>query len=196
MLVPLSIILSSEKTGNNSEELEWDKNIRSGDKKSFRDMFLKYYPKLHRFVMRYVSETSIADEIVQNIFVDIWKNHQNFNINYSLSAYLYSAARNRALNYITRVSPGTNMEEEDLYLLVDERQNPEAELINKELTIAVNEAIEKLPAKCKLIFIMNRKDGLRYSEIAQILGISENTVTTQIARAFKKLRESLSPYIT
>jgi RNA polymerase sigma-70 factor (ECF subfamily) len=185
-------LLTNEKSRNNTLESEWVVNIRSGGKKSFQDMFLKYYPKLYRFVMRYIDEPSIAEDIVQELFVDIWNKHKKFKIKYSLSAYLYAAARNRALNYIKKVSHGKNLEEDELFLIIDNKMNPEEELIKEELSEAVNKAIEKLPGRCRLIFNMNRKDGLKYCEIAQILGISENTVTTQIARAFKKLRDILS----
>jgi RNA polymerase sigma-70 factor (ECF subfamily) len=186
--------LKNEKTIYDSSELELIEKIRSGDRNSFQVMFLKYYPKLYRFALRYIPESSIAEDIVQDLFADLWKNHFKLKIDYSLSSYLYAATRNRALNYIKRNPNVKNVEEEELLLVVDAENDPEREFINKELSDIVNKAIEKLPGRCKLIFNMNRKDGLKYGEIAKILEISENTVTTQIARAFKKLRELLSSF--
>jgi RNA polymerase sigma-70 factor, ECF subfamily len=178
---------------NKKEEIELVENIRSGDKKSFEKLFYSFYSKLHRFADNYLHDSAAADDIVQDLFVNIWFDRKKFVINYSLSSYLYKSVRNRVLNHLNKEHNVSILAESDLQILPD-MHNIEDEMVQSELKNQVNSAIEALPPRCKLIFNLHRKDNLKYSEIAQILDISENTVTTQIGRALKKLRSDLGKY--
>lgn len=187
----------------NKQELDTGRmqKFRLGDKNAFKDLFFDFYPKLLRFVKRYVKSEETADDIVKVMFIELWEKRQHLAIHTSVNAYLYSAARNRSLNYLRSQNTFiekymiSNIEEEEFELIESSANIPYEVLEEKELTETVNKVIESLPGKCKLIFTMHKYDGLKYSEIAQILEISVKTVENQMMRAFKILRQKLAHFL-
>jgi len=175
------------------KEKEWCDRIREGDKKAFEEMFFEYYSRLRRFAEGYLKDNASADDIVQELFITLWINHKELNVNYSLASYLYAAARNRAINYLKSNNNARIMEEDDMFLY--QESSPEEISIEAELKNMIDDAVETLPPRCKMIFKLHRYDNLKYAEIARILDISENTVITQMGRALKKLRHILTKYL-
>jgi RNA polymerase sigma-70 factor, ECF subfamily len=185
----------------NIQEQEWLAKFRKGDEKTFKEMFFHYYPALFCFVDRYVKSKDTADIIVKDLFIDIWQKCENLNIRISLKAYLYSAARNRALNFLkTQKSHNRHLtiyavEDEELDSYRSSDNDPLENLEKKEFELEVHKAIESLPGKTRLVFTLHRDDGLSYKEIADVLKISIKTVENQMARAFRILRDNLSHII-
>lgn len=179
-------------------ELELIEQIRSGDKAAFKKLFEEYYPKLYWFVNRYVMSKEIADDIVKELFIELWQRKDRVVIQSSLNAYLYASARNRAFNYQRSKQSREkyltirSIEDEELTIIKSPTKNPSEVLEQKELSKAVQEAVELLPGRTKLVFTLHRDDGLTYLEIAQVLEISVKTVENQMARAFRILRSKLS----
>jgi RNA polymerase sigma-70 factor (ECF subfamily) len=139
----------------------------------------------------FVRDPQIAESIVQDVFVKLWTNKENSKIQTSVKAYLYTAVRNHSLNYLKQAKKTISLLGELDYH--DETTNsPETEFIEKETYAEVHKAIDKLPKQCRQIFLMKRYDELKYSEIAEILSISINTVKTQMKRAVKSLLKNLS----
>jgi RNA polymerase sigma-70 factor (ECF subfamily) len=132
---------------------------------------------------------------VQDLFAILWTQKENLQIKSSLKSYLYSSIRNSALNYKKK----KNFLLPQL-LTKPSRQNvqesPEDSYIKKEMHIAVHQAIQKLPEKCRQIYLMKRYENMQYSEIAEILSISVNTVKTQMNRAMKSLQKYLAHLMT
>ncbi|MFC1555343.1 sigma-70 family RNA polymerase sigma factor, partial [candidate division KSB1 bacterium] len=129
------------------------------------------------------------------IFYKLWLNRDKLNITISLRSYLYKTVRNSALNY-NRDKKGFSIISLDSDALEDMSQTPLEKLDQKEILTLLQLSIEKLPEKCRQIFIMNRYDGLKYRQIAEILDVSVNTVETQMGRAFKKLRKQLISFLS
>jgi RNA polymerase sigma-70 factor (ECF subfamily) len=175
-----------------SIEFRFLEQIRSGDKKAFENIFFLYYPKLIIFATQYVKKSMIAEDIVQDLFTYLWEYHEKITVKISLSSYLYTAIRNRSLNYLKRIRIETTWEEEELILFEESQKKIDEENKRMELNDAIQRAIDSLPGRCRLIFTLNQIDGLKYSEIAQVFNITVNTVTTQMYRAFKKLRKVLA----
>ncbi|NJD21707.1 MAG: RNA polymerase sigma-70 factor [Melioribacter sp.] len=179
-------------------ELEWIEKIREGDKAAFKKLFEEYYPKLFWFVNRYLMSKEIADDVVKELFIELWQRKDRFVIQSSLNAYLYASARNRAFNYLRSKQSKEkyltirSMEDEELNIITSSTKTPSEVLEQKELSEAVQSAVELLPGRTKLVFTLHRDDGLTYAEIAQVLEISAKTVENQMARAFKILRSRLS----
>lgn len=156
-------------------------------------VFRSYYSQLCRFSMKYVREKEATEEIVQDIFLYLWEKRHSLNITQSLKAYLYTATRNRSLNYLksnlNRVEIRGDLAEDDQPLYVPENDNPDPQ----ELRQTITQAIDMLPPKCRTIFDLSKNAGLTYQEIAEELGISKKTVEAQMSIALKKLRETLRP---
>ncbi len=175
------------------DDLKLWNQISSGDVNSFSTLFNNYYNPLYIYAYRFVKDISAAENIVQEVFVFLWTKREKIQIKYSLKSYLYTAVRNHSLNHLKQQSFTESLDEKpDLHN--KSIHSPEDEFIKKEFHLKVQEAIGQLPEKCRQIYLMNRYDNLKYREIAEILGISVNTVKTQLNRALKSLLKYLNSF--
>jgi RNA polymerase sigma-70 factor (ECF subfamily) len=157
----------------------------------FSRLFRKYYEPLYFFAGRFVKDRFTAESIVQDIFVKLWEEKEKLNIQTNVKAYLYTSVKNTCLNHIKRESFFSSIENEIEHR--DETiKTPREELEEKEIHTAIHNAIDKLPEKCRQIFLMSKYDNLSYKEIAEIQNISINTIKTQLKRAFISLTKSLT----
>ncbi|MDR8391056.1 RNA polymerase sigma-70 factor [Aliifodinibius sp. S!AR15-10] len=170
------------------------RKIKNGDEEAFEELFNKYYEPLVRFVWGYVKSEAIAEEIVQELFMKVWNISSTLTIQRSVKSYIYSAGRNMSLNYLKHQNTQQEWEKEKKAL--HENRPLEAKLDdslhNKMMLEKVEEAIQNLPERRRLIFILSRHKDMTYKEIADFLDISENTVDTQIRRVLASLRERFS----
>jgi len=162
----------------------------------FEHLFKKHYAFVCNVVNKYVGDKSKVEDIAQEIFTELWLKRDQIHIHTSFPAYLRRMAISRALNNIRDTK---KHDWDDLDPLAEAMtdvayQQPEAiqHLEEEELKMILGAAIEKLPEKCRVIFLLSRYDELSYAEIAQHLNISIKTVENQIGKALKYLRLALS----
>ncbi len=171
------------------EEL-WQR-IQVGDKDAFSDLFKQYYESLYRIALRFVNDTQLAENVAQEIFVKIWVNRTKYKIRTNLKSFLFTAVRNQCLNELKQQKRTVSISTAD-FIKEEKMNSPEEDLIILERKKAVHKAIDKLPRQCRQIYLMKKYDDLKYTEIAEILNISINTVKTQMKRAMKSLLKQLS----
>lgn len=167
--------------------------IRQGEVKAFEQLYADYDVYLCTVATRYIFNAQAAQEIVNDIFLNIWKNRAT--LVYPVRGYLIRSVQNRCLNYFRqRRLEECPLSEVDEYMFeIQERQMasdvyPLAYLENKELQEKIARAIDKLPHKCREIFVAYLYRNLSYEEIAQAYGITPSTVRVQIKIALSKLR--------
>lgn len=166
--------------------------LRNGDREAFEHLFRQYYEVLCRFALDYVDPLRVAEDLVQDVFFELWKGRNTLEVECSLKAYLYAAVRHRALKHLRRKQTRNRWAENgDLEKSVPTRvpDRPEEALEHEEQKREVKQAIEALPKRRRRIFILSRRNDLTYSEIASALDISIKTVETQMSRALKFLRK-------
>lgn len=157
--------------------------------KAFTNFYNQFFKKLLLIADKYVKETPIAEEIVQDVFLKIWENPENLEKITSIKSYLYRCVINASINYVNRQK---NIDEHHKKLSSSITEEHLIELDEEnELIILLHQEIDKLPAQCKKIFKLNRFEHLKYKEIAILLQLSERTVENHIANALKILRKSL-----
>lgn len=181
---------SRKETEQKTDESELVKRIVLGDASAFEKLFKSYYQLLVDFCFLLVEDVSLAENIVQEVFLKIWENRVKLNLEIKIKSYLYRAVKNKALDYLRHVKIVKNRIE-DVYDLNIQGKTPEEKLSEEEIVEFLIKLIEKLPEKCKLIFYMSKYDNLKYSEIAEIQNISIRTVESHIVRALKFLRERI-----
>lgn len=169
---------------------------KQDNQKSFTEFFKIYYSRLLRFALYMVRSELLAEEIVSDVFVKVWKNRIRLVEIENVSSYLFRSVRNQSLSCLKKrkveFEPfGDNIEQSYI-----NTAHPENELIGKELFEKANTAINNLPPKCKLIFKLCRDDGFNYEEVAEILDVSKSTVKNQMTIALKKIRKELSSYFS
>jgi RNA polymerase sigma-70 factor (ECF subfamily) len=150
-----------------------------------------YCQPLINFANRYINDIHIAENIVQDIFFKLWEKRSRLNPDSNIKSYIFTAVKNHALKYLRHydVVKRSETELKSISLTV---KTPEDFLHEKEFAQSVQNAINELPERCRLIFSMNRFDQLTYAEIASVLNISIKTVETQMGRALKFLRKHLT----
>lgn len=165
--------------------------VKKDDLASYELIFKKYYKELYRFAYTYVRDGVIAEEMAQEVFLYIWEKRGKIEIQTTLKTYLYSAVKNKSLNYIKLELPKQQAMSDvsEVMLGVSGAKIDEGE--NDRLKKYIQDAVDALPTKCRKIFILSRNAGLTYEEIAEELGLSKKTVENQMGIALKKLRESL-----
>ena len=155
----------------------------------FENIFRKYYPSLLAFVERHVGDRDVAKDFVQDVFFKLYESGVDFPSDTSLKSWLYTTSRNVALDYLRHLKV---IDEHQLLMAESMMYAAEVdETLNEELVHKINEAINSLPAQCQQIIRMSIIDGKKYTENSEELGISINTIKTQISRGYRKLRELL-----
>lgn len=164
------------------------------DQKAFRELYQLLFFRLYQFAFSYLKEKQNAEEIVNDVFINLWQKRYTLSDIKNINVYLYVAVKNAALNRLRQLRKPAPLALESLELKhIRMSINPEAGMITKELRNKVQSAIERLPPRCKLIFKLLKEDGLTYKEVASILNISVKTVDAQLYIALKKLSVSLLP---
>ena len=162
---------------------------------SFELLFRQHYPFVCQVVYKYVGDRSKVEDIAQEIFAELWMKRDVIQIHTSLGSYLRRMAITRALNYI-RDTKKYNWEEldmtsESVQESISEHATALEGLEESELRKMIQEAISRLPEKCRIVFLLSRHDELSYAEISRQLNISIKTVENQIGKALKLLRSAL-----
>nr|MBC7614162.1 RNA polymerase sigma-70 factor [Pseudopedobacter sp.] len=168
-----------------------DKNI--SEEVFFKNIYLENYPSLIVFAKGYVKQIPIAEDLVEDVFVKLWKNRQVISTIQNLKVYLFIAVKNTCFNYLVKLKKYNIQSIDDLDIDFEQiTATAEGKIISSERVELINNEINKLPKKCKAIFILIKEEGLKYTEVAQLLNLSIKTVETQMSIAFKRLSQALA----
>ena len=156
---------------------------------TFEQVYKKYRPALMQFAHSITRSTPDAEEVVNDVFIAIWERHQDLLGLETLKSYLFRAVKNRSLNQISRNRlPFDEMREE---MPVPSKEFSALDQMEaKESSEKIKALIDKLPTKCKQVFLFSRVHELSYKEIAELMDISPKTVENQIGLALKFLKEN------
>ncbi len=169
--------------------------LAKGDQRAISIIFDQFFDYLCGVVYRVLGDYENSRDIVQDIFLDLWKKQEAINIQTSLRAYLRRAAINRSLNFIRKTKIALDNDDEMLLEMPDKGVSGQQEMERSELEVRIQEAIDKLPPKCKIVFSLSRFEELSYQEIANTLDISIKTVENQISKALRIMRTELAQYL-
>lgn len=169
-------------------------SLRKDNQEAFKHLFNLYHKRVYAFAHNILPSAADAEEIVQNVFLSLWNQRKNLLISGSLSSYIFGIAR----HFIYRQIQNKLRHEAFTEFFLEQNKDfefiTEEQVLFKELSDIMSDAIKKLPERRREIFILSRMEGLSYKEIAQKLEITENTVDTQIRHALDFLRIQISGY--
>ena len=162
------------------------------------DLFQAHYIELSRFVYRYVRSRAVAEELVQECFYQVWKRAGVAGPDGErvTRAYLYRAARNQALNHLKHLRVEEAWEKEDRQSRQGVTSPPDQAFDTGELKRAIRRAVDQLPERCRVVFLLRRDQDLSYDEIAKMMGVSPKTVENHMGRALRSLRKMLKLYLS
>lgn len=166
---------------------EWFWQLKQGHAAGLEALFRAYHAPLCLAALRIVKEESSAEDIVQDFFLYLWQQREQLAEAENISAYFHRSIRNRCLNFLRdqkRIPKGEGELPE--MPLLDNSALADLEL--SELQARVNLAIDSLPERCRLVYVLKQFEEMSYKEIAEELDISPKTVENQMSRAYKFLR--------
>jgi len=170
------------------------KKIQGGDIREFERLFLEYFKPLCRHAYLLLGDMDQAEDIVQEFFYNFWKNREEIIINSSLNAYLFQSIRNNAIRCLEQQALKREYTEQLNTGTLAGTGGVNQELGLKELNGVIESTLKKLPERCSMIFRLNRFEGKKYREIAEMLAISVKTVEADMGKALQQFRESLREY--
>ena len=170
---------------------------KSAEEQAFEVLFREYYPRLCGFANKFIANSAESEEIVQEVFLNIWKKRDQLNLSAEIKPYLFKSVQNLCFNFLEHRKVVDNYYSviEVVYKNHAEDFNTYESVLYAEFQTKADAAIEALPDQCRKIFQLSRQDGLKYHEIAEKLGISVKTVETQMSRALSKLKIELKDYL-
>ena len=180
-----------------------DRPITMSVKENFDSIYVNNFSRLFLFAKEYVLFDEEAENIVQDIFLMLWEKRDALRVDVSLTAYLFTLVKNKCIDFL-RHRMVEQMYSENIQHEYNEELNVKLFALEsfdhnfsseEDIEILLRNAIDKLPERCRLIFIKSRIEGKKYKEIAEELNLSVNTVEGQISIALKKLIEELKDYL-
>ena len=168
-------------------------SIKSADQAAFKQVFLRYQARIFRFLCSKLYDSETAEDLLQEVFIRLWENRRNIDENLSLKAYLFTIDNNLALNHIRHQNVVLNHRKQQVAAGNFDLETPSPQMVleSREFDVQLHAAIEGLPEKNRIIFMMSRFDGLSYKEIAEKLNISVKTVESHIGKSLKRLAAAL-----
>jgi RNA polymerase sigma-70 factor (ECF subfamily) len=182
-------------------DADWVARIRESDRPAFEALVRHYADRLCAFIYNAIHDAEATHELVQDVFLWIWRHRHTWEVRGSLTTYLYRSARNRAVSYARHARLERRWREEmgrgSMGALdVPSHVHTDDAVATAELSAAVERAIGALPTRCREVFTLNREHNLSYREIAETLEISVKTVEVHMGRALTVMRRHLSDWLT
>jgi RNA polymerase sigma-70 factor (family 1) len=170
--------------------IEIQLRLAQGDEAAFKTLYDYYSPRLYQFAYAIIHSRETAEEIVADVFLQIWQKRVRIGSLDNLNWYLHITTRNIAYSYYRKNNRRKNFDFDEAVLSYYQvHATPEEILIGQEVLQVINQAINDLPPKCKLIFRLVKEDNLKYREVAELLHLTIKTVENQMGIAIKKIHE-------
>jgi RNA polymerase sigma-70 factor (family 1) len=172
-----------------SEELQYLDGLKKGQREAFDFVYKKYSKSLLSRLQRMVKSPEIVDELLQDIFLKVWINRADINLEKSFRGWIFTIAQTTVFSYYRKLALDKKMQQHVLDVFVEFYEQTEDYIFNKERLQLLNSAIERLPAQRKEIFRLCKIEGKSYQEAAEILSISSSTVSNQLVSATKSIKQ-------
>ena len=162
------------------------------NQQAYSELFLHFYPSLQQFAFSFLKSKQLSEEAVSDVFIKIWENRKTLHTITNLKFYLFTSTRNTALNYLKKQKGRQNLLPDDYWVELNSVFFFSWQLmITAEMIRKIQEAVQSLPPRCKLIFKLVKEEELKYREVAELLNLSVKTVENQMTIALKKIGSAI-----
>jgi RNA polymerase sigma-70 factor (family 1) len=162
--------------------------LKAGDAYAYTEIYDRYKALLYRHAYKKLGDAAEAGDVMQDIFLMLWNRREYLREGENLSGYLYTAVRNKILNIFAQKKVRSHYEDSVLQYSLHHEAVTDHLVREHELAERIAKEINALPEKMREVFVLSRQRYLKNKEIAELLGLSEHTVATQLKRALKQLR--------
>jgi RNA polymerase sigma-70 factor, ECF subfamily len=168
--------------------------LASGDESAFDTIFRTWYAPLVRVAAYLLHDAGIAEEVVQDVLLEVWRRRTSLAFEQEPRRYLMRATRNRALNHVRHEAVAARAAARDISEEAHAATAP-AMVDAKDLEHAISQAVTTLPDRCRAVFELSRRHNMSYAQIAEALGIAPKTVENQMGKALRMLRVALAEWL-
>jgi RNA polymerase sigma-70 factor, ECF subfamily len=161
----------------------------------FESLFKEHHKSLCDLVFNLVKDKDIAKDIVQDVYFKFWKNRDKIEITAHLKSYLVRAATNTSLNHLRSIKRVIRLDDRPHLVASLQAEGGTEDVGFKYFEQCVQEAIERLPPRCKVIYQLSRQEDMSHQQIADSLNLSVKTIENQLSIALQKLRKELKPFL-
>ena len=169
---------------------EFISSLKKGDSKGYQFLVTSYHQKLCVYANSLTNDSDLAEDIVQNVFMSIWKNRNKLKDQFVVKSYLYKSVYNEFIDQYRKKKAVLTLEKKHIDALTYMVEEEDEKSLEKLISI-VKKEIDKLPPKCKQTFLLSKEEGLTNLEISEYLNISIKSVEAHITKAFSVLRKSI-----
>jgi len=169
--------------------------LRNNDENALTELYNRYWNPVYLYTYNVLRDKEVCKDIVQDLFMDLWKRREKLHITSTFKSYLFSSARYQIFAQIRKKEKSLGSH---LFENLDQRlhyNSPESEYLYQELVQRISTTVESLPQKCREVYTLSREEQLSHAEISQFLDISTKTVENHITKALKVLRSSVGTYL-
>jgi RNA polymerase sigma-70 factor (family 1) len=165
--------------------------LHEGDEKAFTEIYERYHSLLYIYAHKKLSNKQEAQDIIHEVLITLWSRRFDFSMQTSLPSYLFSAVRNKALDLFSHKKVEAKYLASLQNFIADSGIQTDFLIRENDLKTLIEKEIQALPPRMKEVFQLSRKEKLSHKEIANLMDISEQTVSTQIKKALRILRVRL-----
>jgi RNA polymerase sigma-70 factor, ECF subfamily len=170
--------------------------LKEQDEEKFMEyLFRTYYAPLCKTVYNITHDTDSAEDIVQDVFMKVWRRKAQIDLKQSIKSYLFRSSINTALNYLEKNRRNTSMEDAEPEHLQFSNNTTEEDINYQEVSLHIDQAVQSLPPKCRTVFALSRFEEMSYAEIADHLSISVKAVEKHMGKALKLMRKRLQSFM-
>lgn len=174
-----------------SSETQLVASLKRGEPIAFRVLFNSYHQRLCVYACSFTNDQDLAADIVQNVFINVWKNRKKLEEKLKLKSYLYRCVYNQFIDQYRKKKPFLSLDSKRIAVISSVVQQEENEQLKKRIAI-VKKEIKNLPPKCRETFLLSKREGLSNLEIAQYRNVSVKSVEAQITKAFHLIRKKVA----
>ncbi len=180
------------------------KAIQKGDRQAFEQLVKKTHDSVFRLLYRFVQNKDDAEDLIQEVYLEVYKSIQKFKGKSSINTWIYRIGVNKALNFLKKekkhkgnlsiIQGGEDEDRQEIQVEADRSSEAGFKLENRELSVVLNQAMNRLPERQRSAFILHNHEGQSYQDIADILNTSLSSVESLIFRARANLKKDLSEF--
>nr|WP_162988918.1 RNA polymerase sigma-70 factor [Pedobacter schmidteae] len=167
--------------------------IANGSEAAFKTVYDAYFKKLAAYLFKLCKSNDVTEEMVNDVFLKIWKNRSTLNQIISFEAYIFSMVRNKAIDYLRKLAKDTNLIAELTTQIQDSHNNIEEKLDALSLKNLIEQSLAQLSDQKQKIFKLSKEEGYSHDEIAAELKLSKSTVKNHLSETLKHLKKQIDP---
>lgn len=169
--------------------------MKKGKRMAFTTIFHIYERRVYHFVFSYTKSEFTSEEIVQEVFLQLWEKRSRLDVNKSFHSFIFTMARNRTFNYLRDASKRKSLRKELWQRTVEQYEQIEKELVFEEYMELVENIVHDLPVNKRSVYVLSKQEGKTHVEISALLGISVKTVKNHLWETTKLIKVQLRPHL-